>query len=69
MQYSERYDGMALILQQQLAPGSLINSTVSAACVNWLMVGCVDDRIGMDFCDVVSDDFKWHGDHFLSLNL
>ena len=29
--------------------------------VNWLRVGCVDDRIGMNFCDVVSDDFKWHG--------
>ena len=37
--------------------------------VNWLRVGCVDDRIGMNFCDVVSDDFKWHGDHLLSWDL
>ena len=37
--------------------------------INWLRVGCVDDRIGMNFCDVVSDDFKWHGDHLLSWDL
>lgn len=55
--------------QHQLTPGGLINSTVGAVCVNWFRIRCIDNCIGMDFCDVISDDFKRHGDHLLSWDL
>ena len=46
--------------QELLLSRGAIDRRVCPASVDRLRVGCIDDRVRADFCDVISDDLKGH---------